>query len=132
MITARFFLLITTAALIAQSRRVKLGGKTCEYEGQTICNGAVVSETPFSAMACDGGKIKKKGIKAVKGNPRVGKNTGPGKDCVWYGTVFCDGDIVEDLHRWWFLSKCSRGKMSAYGRSWLEVSQDKDSNNKQL
>jgi hypothetical protein len=46
-------------------------------------------------MACDGGKIKKKGIKAVKGNPRVGKDTGPGKDCLWYNTTFCDGDIVE-------------------------------------
>ena len=41
--------------------------------------GAVVEETPFSAMACDQGKIKKKGIKAVKGNPRLGKDTGPGK-----------------------------------------------------
>ena len=61
MVSTSIFLLFTTAALLAQSRKVKLGGKTCEYEGQTICNGAVVSETPFSAMACDGGKIKKKG-----------------------------------------------------------------------
>ena len=63
---------------------MKLGGKTCDYEGETICNGAVVSETPFSAMACDQGKIKKKGIKGVKGNPRVGKDTGPGKGKVTF------------------------------------------------
>merc|ERR1719320_593860 len=84
----RLLLLLTLVVILAQSRRVKLGGKTCEYEGSTICNGAVVSETPFSAMICDGGKIKKKGIRGVKGNPRLGKNTGPGKDCLWYDTVF--------------------------------------------
>ena len=59
-----------------------------------------MEEKEFSAMACDGGKIKKKGIKAVKGNPRVGKDTGPGKDCLWYDTTFCDGDIVE-VQRYW-------------------------------
>ena len=121
----RILLLLTSVVIIAQSRRVKLGGKTCDYEGSTICNGAVVSETPFSAMVCDGGKIKKKGIKGVKGNPRLGRNTGPGKDCVWYDTVFCDGDIVEDLHRWWFLMKCSKARFSVYSRSYTEVVGDK-------
>ena len=29
-------------------------------------------------------------------------------DCIWYGTTFCDGDVVEDLYRWWFKMKCSR------------------------
>ncbi len=59
-------------------------------------------------------------------------------DCIWYGQVYCDGDIVvvrrpktlifwlllrwkhenlsplicQDLYRWWFLVKCSEGKPS--------------------
>ena len=64
-------------------------------------------------------------------------------DCLWYGTTFCDGDIVEvstysavlwsfiltmfvqDLNRWWFLKKCSKGRFSAYSRSYSEVVADK-------
>eukprot|EP00091_Calanus_sinicus_P003762 TRINITY_DN13946_c0_g1_i2.p1 TRINITY_DN13946_c0_g1~~TRINITY_DN13946_c0_g1_i2.p1 ORF type:complete len:129 (-),score=37.75 TRINITY_DN13946_c0_g1_i2:60-446(-) len=122
---AKLFLIFTLQICLSNCRKVKLGGKTCDYNGATICNGAVVEETLFSAMACEGGKIKKKGIKAVKGNPRVGKDTGPGKDCLWYDTVFCDGDIVEDLHRWWFLMKCSMGQFSVYSRSYSEVVADK-------
>ena len=61
------------------SRRVKAGGKTCEFEGQDICNGAVVEEKLFTAKVCDNGKIKTKGLESVKANPRLGKNTGPGK-----------------------------------------------------
>merc|ERR1712106_86253 len=117
--------LVSVFLSMLDCRKVKLGGKTCDYNGATICNGAVVEETPFSAMACDEGKIKKKGIKAVKGNPRLGKDTGPGKDYIWYDTTFCDGDIVEDLHRWWFLMKCSRSKFSVYSRPYSEVVGDK-------
>ena len=97
---AKLFLLFALQIILSDCRKVRLGGKTCEYNGATICNGAVVEEKEFSAMACEGGKIKKKGIKAVKGNPRVGKDTGPGKDCLWYDTTFCDGDIVE-VQRYW-------------------------------
>ena len=50
------------------------------------------------------------------------KNIPP--DCVWYGTTFCDGDLVEDLHRWWFRMKCSRSKFSVASVSWSQVVAD--------
>ena len=42
-------------------------------------------------------------------------------DCEWYGTVFCDGDVVEDLFRWWFKMKCSKGKFSVDSSNLAEV-----------
>ena len=42
-------------------------------------------------------------------------------DCIWYGTVFCDGDVVEDLYRWWFKMKCSRGKFGVDSSTLAEV-----------
>ena len=42
-------------------------------------------------------------------------------DCVWYGTSFCDGDVVEDLFRWWFKMKCSKGKFSVDSSNLAEV-----------
>jgi hypothetical protein len=92
---------------------------------------------------CFNGKLKNKLVKKVKkGFPLVGRDTGPGKgskialgniflfflfvsDCVWYGTVYCDGDVIQDLHRWWFLMKCSNSRLSVYGRSYNEVVSDK-------
>ena len=43
--------------------------------------------------------------KVGEGFALVGRDTGPGKDCLWYGTTFCDGDLVEDLYRWWLKQK---------------------------
>ena len=43
--------------------------------------------------------------KVGEGFALVGRDTGPGKDCLWYGTTFCDGDLVEDLYRWWLRQK---------------------------
>ena len=45
-------------------------------------------------------------------------------ECVWYGDVLCDGAVVEDLYRWWFLLKCSANKMSVVSRTWTEVRND--------
>lgn len=42
-------------------------------------------------------------------------------DCLWYGTTFCDGDVVEDLYRWWFKMKCSKTRFSVDSSSWAEV-----------
>lgn len=42
-------------------------------------------------------------------------------DCVWYGTTFCDGDVVEDLYRWWFKMRCSNTRFSVDSSSWAEV-----------
>ena len=46
-------------------------------------------------------------------------------DCVWYGTVYCEGDIIQDLFRWWFLMKCNNTKLSVISRSYSEVAKDK-------
>ena len=91
---------------------------------------------------CFNGKLKNKLVKKVKkGFPLVGRDTGPGKgtkillqdnyyyfifsDCVWYGTVYCNGNVIQDLHRWWFLMKCSNSRLSVYGCSYNEVVADK-------
>ncbi len=42
-------------------------------------------------------------------------------DCVWYGTTFCDGDVVEDLYRWWFKMRCTNTRFSVDSSSWAEV-----------
>jgi hypothetical protein len=44
--------------------------------------------------------------------------------CQWNGKVICGGEIVQDLHSWWFESQCSGGRMRAVGRSWLAVVKD--------
>merc|ERR1712018_131366 len=68
---------------------------------------------------CDNGKLKlKKKADIAPGWPKAGG------ECVWYGEVLCDGAVVQDLYRWWFLMKCSNNKMSLYSRSWSEVTND--------
>ena len=42
-------------------------------------------------------------------------------DCTWYGTVFCNGDVVEDLFRWWFKMRCAKGKFSVDSVSYGDV-----------
>ena len=74
-------------------RTVKLGGKDCEHEGVKICNGAVTKEVGKALVkVCTDGEVKTKLRKKVgEGFALVGRDTGPGKDCVWYGTTFCRG-----------------------------------------
>ena len=72
-------------------------------------------------------------------------------ECVWYGEVLCDGAVIivslknktynlkkqqkktskiaynsisQDLHRWWFESRCSNKRMIVKARSWEEVVKD--------
>merc|ERR1711915_938449 len=92
--------------------------------GKRVCNGAVIKElktTTPSLQVCEKGKLVAKNMKKVPQNaPRPDR----GEDCIWYGEVFCDGDIVQDLYRWWFLTKCGNGKMYVYARSNQEVRAD--------
>merc|ERR1712025_92562 len=121
-----FFAIFSVLGL--EARKVKLGDKDCQYKGEKVCNGAVVKEvSPFRVNACLDGKIKygQPKAKVAPDYPLVGRDTGPGKDCIWYGTVFCDGDLVEDLHRWWFQMKCSKSKFSVNPRTYAEVRADK-------
>ena len=30
--------------------------------------------------------------------------------CSWYDQVICDGEVVRDLYRWWFQSRCSNSR----------------------
>ena len=107
-------------------RTVKLGGKDCEHEGVKICNGAVTKEVGKALVkVCTDGEVKTKLRKKVgEGFALVGRDTGPGKDCVWYGTTFCDGDLVEDLFRWWFRMKCSKSKFTVASVPYTQVVQD--------
>merc|ERR1712179_22 len=120
-------LLLCLLLPVSPLRTVKLGGKDCNYEGKKICNGAVTKEIGSTLVkVCSDGRVKTKARKTVgEGFPLYGTDTGPGKDCTWDGTVFCDGDVIEDLHRWWFLMKCSKSKFSVYSRSYTEVTNDK-------
>ena len=60
-------------------------------------DGAVTKEVGTKLVKiCVDGKIKTKTRASVgEGFPLVGRDTGEGRDCTWYGTVFCDGDTVE-------------------------------------
>ena len=83
--------------LVTPLRTVKLGGKDCDFKGEKICNGAVTKEIGTKLVkVCTDGVVKIKTRKSVgEGFPLVGRDTGAGKDCIWYGTVFCDGDLLE-------------------------------------
>ena len=32
--------------------------------------------------------------------------------CSWYDQVICDGEVVRDLYRWWFQSRCSNSRLT--------------------
>merc|ERR1712066_1031393 len=92
---------------------------SCKFEGKEICEGAVTKELSTVVKICQNGKLRlKKKSDIAPGWPK------PGGECVWYGDIICDGAVVQDLYRWWFLMKCSKGKMSLYSRSWTEVTND--------
>ena len=115
-------------------------GKIVITQGEKICNGAVTKEIGSTTLQiCVNGKVimhpslpshlslqvrlmprKKVG----EGFALVGRDTGPGKDCLWYGTTFCDGDLVEDLFRWWFRMKCSKSKFTVASVPYTQVVQD--------
>eukprot|EP00092_Neocalanus_flemingeri_P072997 GFUD01089962.1.p1 GENE.GFUD01089962.1~~GFUD01089962.1.p1 ORF type:complete len:129 (+),score=38.95 GFUD01089962.1:63-449(+) len=98
--------------------------KTCVFRNKgkkfDIQEGEVTSIKKDKVKVCENGKLVQKDKSEVPTPYKIGCN-----GCMWYGRVICEGNVVKDLHSWWFLSKCAGGKMSAYGRSWLEVSGDK-------
>merc|ERR1711908_213655 len=104
-------LLVTAIARVTQS--------SCTFEGKEICEGAVTRELTTVVKICENGKLKlKKKSDIAPGWPKAGG------ECVWYGEVLCDGAVIQDLYRWWFLRKCSQNKMSVVSRSWAEVVAD--------
>merc|ERR1712218_576598 len=95
---------------------------SCTFEDKEVCEGKIVKEIGKRLVKiCVDGKLRTKPRKKIL--PWTGPRE-PGS-CMWYGEVLCDGDVVQDLYRWWFLSKCSKSKMSVVSRSWLDVISDK-------
>merc|ERR1712083_1291558 len=125
---SRLFLLQTfiMIANVHSLRKVKLGGKDCTFKGERICNGAVTKEIgSLTVQICVNGKVRlMPRMKVGEGFALLGRDTGPGKDCLWYGTTFCDGDLVEDLFRWWFRMKCSKSKFTVASVPYTQVVQD--------
>ena len=110
---------------------------SCTFEDKEVCEGKIVKEIGKSLVKiCIDGKLK------IKPRKKISPWPGYGGSCMWYGEVLCDGAVVQvglhltfyfyilfflhqDLYRWWFLSKCSKSKMSVVSRSWLDVTSDK-------
>ena len=102
-------ILASLAPFVLEARMVEKDTGDCKYKGGRICHGAVVKETKLGVKICLKKILKFKTFKSGirKGSyPLVGVDTGPGKDCVWYGQTYCDGDSVIDLNRWTFVSRC--------------------------
>merc|ERR1712062_564228 len=112
----QLLILATTLALLCLHH----SEAACKFKGKQICEGAVTKEFKKSVRICTEGKVLKKKREEVEpGYPLAGG------ECVWYGEVLCDGAVVQDLYRWWFLLKCSANKMSVVSRSWSDVTSDR-------
>ena len=110
---------------------------SCTFEDKEVCEGKIVKEIGKSLVKiCIEGKLR------IKPRKKITPWPGYGGSCMWYGEVLCDGAVVQvglqefiyvshtvfllqDLYRWWFLSKCSKSKMSVVSRSWLDVTSDR-------
>merc|ERR1712061_350330 len=93
---------------------------SCTFEDEEVCEGKIVKEIGKSLVKiCIDGKLK------IKPRKKINPWPGYGGSCMWHGEVLCDGAVVQDLYRWWFLSKCSKSKMSVVSRSWLDVTSDR-------
>merc|ERR1712061_8077 len=44
--------------------------------------------------------------------------------CTVNGKIVCQGTVVRDLYRWWYLAQCDRGRMLPVGRQWGDVVED--------
>ncbi|XP_023327610.1 uncharacterized protein LOC111700800 [Eurytemora carolleeae] len=95
----------------------------CNIVDKRVCDGTVAKVRPDgTSIVCKGGKFQ-----ASPAKGRVGKKLGgdgESGDCEWYGQVYCDGDVVEDLFIWKHQVKCAQGKMFIYHRSLQEVESD--------
>eukprot|EP00090_Calanus_glacialis_P012295 TRINITY_DN20793_c0_g1_i1.p1 TRINITY_DN20793_c0_g1~~TRINITY_DN20793_c0_g1_i1.p1 ORF type:complete len:137 (-),score=31.28 TRINITY_DN20793_c0_g1_i1:205-615(-) len=130
----RLFLLVIWTLVLAslgQKKNTRLTSKKvggdCKYQGRRVCSGSIVKTFKYSKLVrvCDRGVLRYKQSKDVKDAPRRGPGVeGSQDDCVWYGQVFCGGDVVIDLYSWWFQMRCSDGKMRVEARQWGDVVRD--------
>merc|ERR1711962_860724 len=114
-------LLLTSVCLISTCRGQN-AGKTCKlkHKGKSfdVQEGEVTYITKNTVKVCKNGKLTYVNKSEVRAPYKMGCG-----GC-WYGKRLCNGDIVQDLHRWWFLNQCSNGRMRPVGRSYEEVSRD--------
>merc|ERR1712037_163101 len=110
-----FLLLVTIVTLSASQCTFRNGGKKFDVK-----EGEVTSVKADKVRVCEGGKLVKKAKEEVPQPFVIGCG-----GCLWYGRVVCDGNVVKDLYRWWFETKCSSGRMTPVGRSWGAVDADK-------
>merc|ERR1711934_1305676 len=104
------FVLVIFLALVAAD---------CEEKEITVQEGEAVRflKKFKKVKVCLDGKLKYKPIKDVEFTLAC-------NGCSWYDKVVCDGEVVRDLYRWWFESRCSNKRMSVISRSWSEVRAD--------
>merc|ERR1712021_67544 len=96
----------------------------CKYGGERVCSGSIVKyflNRRLVRQCIDGVFITKTAAAANATKNAVKRG---GEDCVWYGRVYCDGDVMIDLYRWWFQMRCSGGKMKLQARQWRDVVND--------
>merc|ERR1712025_1308864 len=94
----------------------------CKFGGKRVCSGSVVRYFLNRRLVrqCIGGVFVTKTVAAANAAKNAIKRGG--EDCVWYGRVYCDGDVMIDLYRWWFQMRCASGKMRSLT---LDMSQEK-------
>ena len=90
----------------------------CEWYGKVICDGEVVQVGCQSLLQHP---LSLSNSSLVKTRSRFQYRQPPISAlvlvCDWYNNV-------QDLYRWWFEARCSKGKMSVVGRSWAAVVKD--------
>jgi len=116
-------LLLTSVCLISTCLGQN-AGKTCtlKHKGKTydVQEGEVTEIRRTTFRICTNGSL----ILEKKKDSDVRPPYKMGCGGCWYGKLLCNGEIVQDLHRWWFLNQCSNGRMRPVGRTFEEVSRD--------
>ena len=91
-------LVLVVTVAVSLGRDVPKDSSDCRYKGEKICYGAVTKEVGSLVKVCKDGKVKWSKKAAVgAGYPVVGRDTGPGKDCLWYGQV---GTHITRYHKY--------------------------------
>ena len=108
----------------AEAKEAGLGEKSYIFSNNILVKTYISYIIPYVPYFSSNDISNKNFPQVGEGYALLGRDTGPGKDCVWYGTTFCDGDLVEDLFRWWFRMKCSKSKFTVASVPYTQVVQD--------
>merc|ERR1712080_161477 len=115
----RTLLILSSLYILSLGQKTE---KTCKLKhlGKThdVQEGQITEIRKTTFRVCTNGSLILKKKKEVRPPYKIGCG-----GC-WYGKLLCNGEIVQDLNRWWFLNQCSNGRMRPVGRSYDEVSRD--------